>query len=146
MKYFLTLILLLFTLLPSSSAKKIDANPINIAVTLVEKTDSAKVASTLEYYGYTPQGIENGYQILKHPNGDEIRYSFHPYDSETKYPTVMVLPNESQKQIDSRLKELDFKKEGNKYMRIRNMYSRYATQCEYAPKGSLIFRRVANNR
>ena len=39
----LTLALLFLTLLPATAAKKIEANPINIAATLVEKTDSAKV-------------------------------------------------------------------------------------------------------
>ena len=44
-----TLALLTLTLLSANAAKKIEANAINIAAILVEKTDSAKVASTLEY-------------------------------------------------------------------------------------------------
>lgn len=147
MKHFLHLLLLLLTFLPAQAVKKLnDVNPINIASVIVEKSDSANIASTLEYYGYILQGTENGYQILKHPNGDEIRYSFHPENSDSKDPTIIVKPKETQKQIDSRLNELDFTKEGNQYRRIKNMYSRYITQCEHGPHNTLIFRRVLNNR
>lgn len=142
MKYFLTLILLLLTLLPSSSAKKIDANPINIAVTLVEKTDSAKVASTLEYYGYTPQGIENGYCVMKNTQGNEIRFSFNDNGTHSNFPTILVKLNITEKDLNTRLKDLDFEKSGNGYQKAKNAYSRYTTQCSTSPHNTLTFRRV----
>ena len=140
MKYFLTLILLL-TLLPTSAAKKIEANPINIAATLVEKTDSAKVASTLEYYGYTPQGTEDGYCVMKHPNGTEIRFSFSENGTPNKYPTIIVKHNTTHKEINERLKELNFEKSGTYYEHMKNMYSLYITKCSHSPYNTLIFKR-----
>lgn len=141
MKYILTLTLLLLTLLPLQAAKKVEANPINIAAILVEKTDSAKIASTLEYYGYTPQAPENGYQVMKHPNGTEIRFSFTEDGTPTKYPTITVKHNTPSKDIDARLKGLDFESTGNGYKKEKNQFSHYITRCQPGPKGTLIFRR-----
>ena len=138
----LLLTLTLILPLPVGAVKKLnDVSPINLASIIVEKTDSAKIASTFEYYGYTLQGTENGYNVMKHPNGTEIHYSFHPENSDSKYPTIIVKPKETQKQIDSRLKELDFTKTSNKYKRMRNMYSRYITLCEHGQNSTLIFSR-----
>ena len=142
MKYFLTLTLLLLTLLPSSTAKKIDANPINIAALLVERTDSAKVASTLEYYGYTPQGKENGYCVMKNTKGDEIRFSFNENGTPSKYPTVTVKLKMTESDLNTRLKELDYEKSGNIYEKAKNAYSRYTTQCSTGPHNTITFRRV----
>lgn len=139
MKYFLTLTLLLF-LLPAGAVKKIQANPINIAVTLVEKSDSAKIASSLEYYGYILQGTEDGYIIMKDSQGNEIRYSFNP--SESKYPTIIVKATGTRKTIDAKLKELDFEKAGNSYEKMRNSYSKYKTQCNFGPQSTLTLRRT----
>ena len=142
MKYFLTLTLLLLTLLPASAIKKIEANPINIAVSLVEKTDSAKVASTLTYYGYTLQGTEDGYQITKDPNGNEIHYSFKESTASHKYPTIKVRTTGIHKALDDRLKELNFEKKRNGYERMKNMYSKYKTLCSFGPNNTLILRRI----
>lgn len=144
MKHFLPLLLLLLTLLPqtANAVKKIEANPINIAAVLVEKTDSAKVASTLEFYGYTFQTEEDGYTVMKHSNGNEIRYSFNP--AETKYPTVIVKTKGTRKSIDAKLKELDFEKSGNGYEKIRNQNSRYKTQCNFGSHSTILFLRTRN--
>ena len=139
-----TLTLLLITLLPQSAnaAKKIEANPINIAAQLVEKTDSAKVASTLEYYGYQPQGTEDGYQIMRTSNGNEIRFSFN--NNGDKYPTVVVKTHGTSRSIDEKLKELDFEKSGNGYEKIKNAYSKFKTKCSFGSHNTLIFRRIRN--
>ena len=142
MKYILTLTLILLTLLPSTAAKKIEANPINIAATLVEKTDSAKVASMLEYYGYTLHDTENGYCVMKHPNGTEIRFTFNENGTPSKYPTVTVKHNVAPKDLNARLKGLDFEKSGNGYERIRNKQSRYHTRCTSGPHSTLTFRQI----
>lgn len=144
MKIFLTITLLLLTILPASAVKKIQANPINLAITLVEKTDSAKVASTLTYYGYTLQNIEDGYNVMKDSNGNEIRFSFKESDSSNKYPTVIVKTQGTHKALDSKLKGLNFEKVGNDYERIRNMYSKYKTQCKFGPKSTMTIRRIPN--
>lgn len=142
MKIFLTLTLLLLTIIPTNAAKKVEANPINIAAIIVEKTDSAKIASTLEYYGYSPSGTENGYQVMKHSNGTEIRFTFTENGVVCQYPTVIVKHNTPTKDIDTRLKTLDFESKGNSYKREKNQFSRYITQCQHGPKSTLIFRRT----
>lgn len=141
MKHFLALLLLL-TLLPASAVKKITPNPINLAIILVEKTDSAKVASTLKYYGYTPQGKEDGYQIMKDSNGNEIRYSYSNTTHQNKYPQIIVRNHETHKSLDSRLQELNFKKVGRNYERAKNQYSRFKTKCSFGPHGTLIIQRM----
>lgn len=138
----LTISILLLSILPTHAAKKIEANPINIAATLVEKTDSAKIASTLEYYGYNPQGTENNYCVMNHPNGTEIRFSFNENAIPSQYPTIIVKHNEPQKDLHSRLKELNFEKIGDQYERANNVYSRYFTKCISVSHNTLIFNRI----
>ena len=140
----LSITLLLLALLPASAVKKISADPINIAITLVEKTDSAKVASTLTYYGYTLQNIENGYTVMKDLNGNEIRFSFKESDSSNKYPTVIVKTQGAHKAIDLKLKELNFERVGNNYENIRNQYSKYKTQCKLSTHSTMTIRRIPN--
>lgn len=144
MKHFLTLLLLILTLLPASAIKKFEANPINIAAVMVEKTDSAKIASTCEYYGFTYQGVEDGYTVMKRTNGNEIKFTFNNNGTINKYPTIVVKIKEAHKEIDARLKELGFEKEGNIYEIKRNQYSRYITKCNLGPHKALIFRREYN--
>ena len=145
MKYFLTLTLLLLTLLPVSAVKKFEANPINIAAIMVEKTDSAQIASTCEYYGFAYQGVEDGYSVMRRTNGTEIKFSFKENGNTQKYPTILVKTKETHKEINERLKELSFDKEGNVYKAPYNQYSRYITQCIFGPRNTIIFRRVHNN-
>ena len=142
MKILLTITLLILSLLPASAVKKFEPNPINVAAVIVEKADSAKVASILEYYGYTLQDSENGYCIMKHPNGAEIRFSFNENGHSKKYPTVTVKHNATHKDLTERLKDLDYEKSGNGYVRARTKTSRYLTQCTAGPHSTLTFRRI----
>lgn len=135
---FLTLNLLLLPLLTAGAVKKFNANPINLAITLVEKADSLKVASFLEYYGYTPKGTEDGYTIMKHPNGNELRFSF----TDTQYPTIIVNSTDTRKAICLRLEGLYFERTDKGYEQKRNKYSKYKTVCNFGPKSTILFRRV----
>lgn len=140
----LTLSILILSVLLSQAAKKIDAHPINIAVSLVEKSDSAKVASTLEYYGYSFDSNEDEYVVMKDSKGNEIRYTFTETNSPIKYPIVTVKTHETHKEIDSRLKELNFEKVGKGYDMMRNHNSRSKINCTFGPSSTLIIRRISN--
>ena len=144
-KLFLTITLLILTLLPASAVKKFEANPINIAAVMVEKTDSARIASTCEYYGFVYQGVEDGYTILKRTNGSGIKFTFNDNGTTQKYPIIEVTTREAHKEIDTRLKELGFEKKGNIYEIKRNQFSRYITQCYFGTHNTVIFRRLYNN-
>ena len=144
MKYILTLTLLIISILPASAIKKFDANPINIAAVMVEKTDSSQIASTCEYYGFTYQGVEDGYTVMKRTNGSEIKFTFKDNGTTQKYPVILVKTKEARKDIDIRLKELGYEKKGNSYEIKRNLYSRYITQCSFSSNNTLIFRRPYN--
>ena len=140
----LTITLLILTLIPASAIKKFEANPINIAAVMVEKTDSAQIASTCEYYGFTYQGVEDGYTVLKRSNNSEIKFTFNDNGTTQKYPIIVVKTNETRKEIDAKLKELNFEKAGNIYEIKRNQYSRYITQSSFGPHKNIIFRRLYN--
>ena len=141
----LTITLLILTLLPVSAVKKFEANPINIAAVMVEKTDSAQIASTCEYYGFSYQGVEDGYTVMKRTNGNEIKFTFNDNGTIQKYPIIVVKSKGTHKEIDARLKDLSFEKIGHTYEIKRNQYSRYITQCNVGSKNSLIFQRIPNN-
>lgn len=143
MKYFLPLILLLFTLLPAGAVKKVDANPINVAVVIVEKGDSTKIASLFDYYGYEKQGIENGRQLMRTANGHKIKYTFQQDEVKpSRYPTIVVKTNVTQKEIETTLKELKFIKVGNAYDRSISRYHNYITRCSLGPNNTLILQRI----
>lgn len=144
MKYFLTLTLLIISILPASAVKKFEANPINIAAMMVQRTDSAQIASTCEYYGFAYQGVEDGYTVMKRTNGSEIRFTFMDNGTKQRYPVIVVKTKEARKDIDVRLKELNFEKAGNIYEIKRNKYSRYITQCNINSHNTLAFRRLHN--
>ena len=144
MKYILTLTLFIISLLPASAVKKFDANPINIAAMMVQRTDSAQVASTCEYYGFTYHGVEDGYTVMKKTNGSEIRFTYMDNGTKQKYPIITVKTKDAHKEIDARLKELGFERKGNIYEIKRNQYSRYITQCSVGPHHTLTFRRLYN--
>ena len=144
MKYILTLTLFIISILPSSAVKKFDANPINIAAMMVQRTDSAQVASTCEYYGFTYQGVEDGYTVMKKTNGSEIRFTYMDNGTKQKYPIIMVKTKDAHKEIDTRLKELGFERKGNIYEIKRNQYSRYITLSSIGPHHTLTFRRLYN--
>ena len=143
--FFLTLTFLILSILPASAIKKFEANPINIATLMVEKTDSAQIASTCEYYGFAYQGEEDGYTVMKRLNGNEIRFTFKDNSTLQTYPTIVVKTKEAHKNIEARLEELSYEKQGHIYEIKRNQYSRYIKQCSFGPHNTLIFRRLYNH-
>ena len=152
MKRFLPLLLLLITLLPAQAVKKIEANPINIAFLLAQETDSAKMASICDYYGYQPYtdssnsnksasaGLSSGEtNTYRHPNGSIIRYTFRDATEAQPYPQVEVKTRQSAKDIDFTLTDLRFEKQGNGYERKLGQYARYTTTCKHASHDFLLF-------
>ncbi len=117
--------------------RKIEANPINVAVSLTERTDSATIASICEYYGYINQPSQKDYTVFQHPKGSIIRYSFKKADVTTgsKYPTIEVKCKGTQKEKEVILKNLNFQKSGNSYER-RGMSS--SIRCISGTRGFLI--------
>lgn len=140
----ITVIFLLFTLLPAGAVKKFEANPINVAVVIVEKVDSTEIAKFFDYYGYTQQGTTDGYKIMKHPNGSEMRYLLTDSNDGSRNTKVIVKTKASHKQIDKDLTDLKFKKVGNLYERMINRYNNQVTQCSFGPSSTLVFQRFTN--
>lgn len=125
--------------LPAGAVKTINANPINVAVVIVETNDSVKIAETLYYYGYgLKETTYDGYKVMKHSNGSEIKYSF----DGGKYPKVELKTDQTANEIDRQLSDLKFKKDGNNYERMINRYGNRVTQCYVRPKNKLIFQRI----
>lgn len=100
-----------------SAANKLEANPINIAVILSEKNDSATMASVCEFYGYQVQTSQDGYTVYHHPNGSIIRYAFSTADDGRQYATIEVKSKMSSKEQDKILKDFRFRKSSNVYER-----------------------------
>ena len=142
MKKTILLLTLLFYLLPAVAAgkfdihptKKIDANPINVAVMLTEQLDSANVIATCEYYGYVNQPSQDGFTVFRHPNGSVIRFKYTTADNGKKYPTVDVKSKGTQKENDKILESLNFRKNGNV---IERKSIGFTTQCMSVPHGFL---------
>ena len=83
---FFLLSLIFISPLPAGAVKKVEANPINVAVILTEKQDYASLASTLLYYGYQPSSESNSSHKAEdsrlkteyyHHNGSVIRLLIH---------------------------------------------------------------------
>ena len=129
----LTLALTLSTLLPAGAVKKIEANPINIAVMLTQEKDTASMASTCDYYGYVRQIPQDGYTVFRHANGSVIRYKY--LDADQKYPTIEVKSKASQKEKEETLKHLNFQKNGNSFER-RSVG--YTTRCIFGPRNFIV--------
>lgn len=142
----LTFIFLLISLLPAGAVKKFEANPINVAVVIVEKGDSTQIKKLFDYYGYTHQGTTDGYKIMKHPNGSEIRYSLTDFNDSGKHTKVIVKSKATHKEIDKLLTDLKFKKVGNLYERMINRYNNQVTQCSFGPSNTLVFHRINNKK
>ncbi len=145
-KYLVFCILSLFPILSlhAEIRKKIEINahPINVAVVIVEKEDSVKVADIFNYYGYILQGYENGFKVMQDSKGNEICYS---YDmTEGKFPKVVVKSNDKIKEIEKRLDNLQFKKVGDLYERTINYDHNHITQCKFETNNILVFQRHRN--
>ncbi len=132
--------LIIFPVLPATAAKKpVEANPINVAFMLAQRTDTAQMSALTDYYGYRLQPTQDGYITVTHPNGSTIRYTFQDATESQPYPTVEVKSNQHTSEIHSMLEDLRFKKQGSAYIRKSNMYSRTTITCKHAPHGYLIF-------
>lgn len=139
---------IIFSILPlffifafnARAVKKIEANPINIAVMLTQETDTAKMASTCEYYGYTRKMPQNDYTVFSHNNGSQIKYKL-TYGE--KYPTIEVRSNVSSKEKDKILKILNFQKEGHTY-EYKSIGT--ITRCSSGPHGTLILSRHSQTK
>lgn len=116
--------------------KKIEANPINIAVMLMQENDTASMAKSCEYYGYTRQPQNNGYTVFNHLNGSSIRYKY--TDSNQQFPTVEVTSKVGSKERDKILQNLNFHKNGNSYE--QKSVGRLI-KCSFGSQGILILTR-----
>ncbi len=125
--------------LPASAVKTINANPVNLAAVIVEMVDSAKIQSEFDYYGYTLQGTEDGYKIMKTPNGHEIRYSFQDTKAIDNHPVVIVHTAESAPDLDKRLDEMQFIKDGHTYIRVARRDENHLTKCFPNSSNTLLF-------
>ena len=123
--------------------KKIEANPINVAVMLTEQLDSAAAAATCQYYGYVNQPSQDGMTVYKHPNGSIIRYSFTIADNGKQYPTVEVKTKGTQKEKDKILESLNFKKNGN--VNERRSIG-FITHCTSAPQDFLRLKTIPKSK
>lgn len=133
---FTLLSLLIFPTLSSQTRKNVEANPINVAVSLMHRTDTASMASTCNYYGYTRQSPHAGYTIFSHPNGSIIRYKY--TDSSQSFPTVEVTSKVAAKERDQILQNLRFEKVGNV---LEQKSIGFSTRCQLGSHGTLILTR-----
>lgn len=138
----LLIIFAFLSVLSAEAVKIIDINPINLAAVIVEKVDSVKIVKEFEYYGYTLQGTEDGYKVMKGPNGNEIKYSLDKESISYYHSTVIVKSNETPTEIDSKLKDMRLYKKGDKYSRIADRDERYIIQCTHGPSNTLIFKSI----
>ncbi len=139
-KQFIIYILSFFILqaIPAGAVKTINANPVNLAVAIVEKVDSVKVQREFDYYGYKFLSTEDGFKVMKSPNGHEIRYSFQDPKALDNHPVVIVKTTETSEELNKRLTNLKFKKEGNSYNRIASLDDRHIIQCTPGPSNTLL--------
>ncbi|MDE5841309.1 MAG: hypothetical protein K2H49_10370 [Muribaculaceae bacterium] len=140
-KILLTILIVTFSLLTANAIKKIEANPINIGVSIVEYTDSASIVSDLKYYGYALKQSDKDGAIFSHANGSIIRFIMPQSTSNDKYPIIEVTTKAGIKGIDQIFKSLRFKKEKDSYERIASRYDKYITRCSIGNTGHLIIHR-----
>lgn len=138
----ITITIILFAVIPAGAVKKFDVNPINLAVVLVEKEDSAKIESILRYYGYVHRGTEDGYRIMRHPDGKEMRCRYGKDGPSDRYPTIIVSTGESRKEIDSRLREPKFVRSRDGYERSVSRYHNHLTRCSFGPGNKVVLKRI----
>ena len=140
MKKIFPLLFSILFFLPAFAVKTINVNPVNLAVVIVEKSDSAKIQKEFAYYGYTNEGTKDGYTIMRSPNGIEICYSFQDNLPSEKFPTVVVTDEEDDKDLSQRLFDLNFKRKGNTYTKIATRDDNHLIQCTFGPSNTLILR------
>lgn len=165
-KQTLLLLIILFCIPLSHAQKlKIHANPINIASQLVLDTDSANIASTLIYYGYSLQSTDNAKTVYQHPDGTFITISFpnisgnptqsglfaisgngrratgDAISSSAAFPTIQVKSKVSEKELKKILEDMNFQKVGTCYEHDASRYSSYIPRCIPSSK-SVTFQRL----
>ncbi len=116
--------------------KKIEANPINIAVMLMQENDTASMAKSCEYYGYTRQPQNNGYTVFHHLNGSSIRYKYTDWNQQ--FPIVEVTSKGTSKEKEKILQNLNFTKEGPVY---EQKSVGFITRCTFGLHSTLILTR-----
>lgn len=147
LKYiFVVLSLVIIPKLSAQTLKTVEANPINVAVSLMHRTDTASITKVLKYYGYlespTPDtSTPETYKIFTHPNGSTIRYNHTARNQ--PLPMVEVTSKVSAKEKDQILHNLKFEKNGNAYEQKSIGYS---TRCTFGPQGILILTRVMKTK
>ena len=137
-------IFMLFILssLPAQAVRTMTANPINIASRLILYTDSAKVATALQYYGYMAQSRDNGYTVFAHPDGPIIRFMYPKTDSKENFPTVQIKTKIPKTEAEKILKDLDYKKTSTGYETTSSKYSTHITSCSFDPNNTITFQRL----
>ncbi len=140
-KQFIIYILSFFILqaIPARAVKTINANPVNLAAAIVEKVDSVKVQREFDYYGYKLHSTEDGFKVMKSPNGYEIRYSFQDPKALDNHPVVIVKTTEASEELNKRMKEMQFKKDGHGYSRVARRDDNHIVQCTPGPSNTLLF-------
>ncbi len=139
-----SLLSLIFTLsLSAQTRKNIEANPINVAVSLMHRTDTASMSSALRYYGYGMQASQpaDGFTVYTHPNGSTINYKY--ADSHQPFPTVELTSKVSAKERDEILQDLKFEKVGNAY---EQKSIGFTTRCQLGPHGTIILQRIPKSK
>ncbi len=111
----------------------------------MQENDTAGIASTLKYYGYTLQtppsggrGADSGgwWANYTHPNGSSIRYKLNDQNN----PTVEVTYKGTAKEKEHNLLEnLNFQKNGNSY---EQKQIGFTTRCTLAPHNTLLLQRI----
>ena len=129
---------------------------------LAQDTDSASMAKTCEYYGYTrvnntaqsantamqspilqaPLADTDGYTVYSHANGSIIRYTFKNEDKDQPYPYVEVKSKSSSRDTEAILSDLGFQKQGNNYELKTGNLTRSKTTCIHGPNGFLVFHKI----
>lgn len=117
------------TSLPARAVKTINANPVNLAARIVEMVDSARIQQEFDYYGYTLQGTEDVFKVMRTANGHEIRYSFQDPKALDGHPVVIVKTFESTPELDKRLRDMQFNKNGQTYIRVATRDENHLTKC-----------------
>ncbi len=137
----LSILSIIFTIasLPAGAVKTINANPVNLAAVIVEMVDSARIENEFAYYGYTLDSTEDGFKVMRSPNGHELRYSLNDSKAIDGRPVVLVKTIENPAQIASRLNELQFEKHGDSYRRVSRRDEDHLIQCTPNSSHTLLF-------
>lgn len=120
MKKFIFILLIIFSTFFSASSQTVKVeSPVYIGMMLVDKSDIKDMSETCRYYQFTEAPTEGDFTVYESTDGTKIRFKI-----SDKTPVIEVVTNEKGSNISKALKNLDFKKEGKRYVRESNMYGR----------------------